>query len=100
MSAIWKSVTSRLSDLDGLGEAIDKEAQQNGRGAIGMSKALILDNNSGHLRPIDNSDHSLAPNEFMLLEYQRDLVRHTSTLVAFESQASRRKVFSCTFSPQ
>lgn len=94
MAAVWQIVMSRLKDLDGLDAIIDSEAQQDSKGPIAMSKALILDN--GHLRTINDSDKNLAPNHFMLLEYQRDLVHRTSTIVAFDSQEYRRRVFSYT----
>jgi hypothetical protein len=93
VAEVREIVASHLSEVEGLDDVIDREAAQDDKRPIGMSKALIID--SGHLRPVGDDDRSLAPNHFMLLEYQRDLVHHTSTLVAFESEASRREVFSC-----
>ena len=89
VTQVIQVVVSRLKDVDGLDAIIDKDAQQEGRRPITSSRFLILDN--GHLRPVNDTDRSLAPNHFLVLEYQRDLVHQISTIIA---SGSGLRVFS------
>ncbi len=100
VALVWKSVMNQLKDIAALKKMIDsKEAfTHDDRKPIKITYALIFED--GHLRLVNDTDRSLAPNHYVELRYEKDMVHQTWRVMAFDNQNFKRKVVSSAPTPQ